>query len=187
MYSPKWWWNMWVSIESVIFDSYLWQFFSGYLMSWSLCYLVKSENVSFSRTQSVFCAAVSCWKKYISHVWYRRFKEVHRAGLFDAQMLFGFVWCICTWMRNCVHERERKSMCACASTHLIMTVVGAMVTHQVGSGVRAAVLHLLSETLLFPSSRLPSSRLLLSPLLWPFTDNAQRTKEKIICLAITAN
>ncbi len=54
--------------------------------------------------------------------------------------------------------RERKSMCACASTPLIMTVVGAMVTHQVGSGVRAAVLHLLSETLLFPLS-------LSSPLL----------------------
>lgn len=59
--------------------------------------------------------------------------------------------------------------------HLIMTVVGAMVTHQVGSGVRAAVLHLLSESLFSPLSLSP---LLAGPLSSLVVLSRQYTKKK---------
>lgn len=62
-------------------------------------------------------------------------------------------------------------------------VVGAMVTHRAGSGVGAAVLHLLSETLLSPfffSSPHPS------PVVQTMCKEKTK-KETVIFLAVTAN
>lgn len=68
----------------------------------------------------------------------------------------SFIWYTYVFGGVCVHEleavrdRERKRPRMCIDTSLICCVVGAMVTHQVGAGVGAAVMHLLLETLPAP-------------------------------------
>lgn len=56
-----------------------------------------------------------------------------------------------------MYKREEDYVCMCINTPYNDYLVGAMVTHQVGLVVRAAVLHLLSETPI-------SSPLLSSPI-----------------------
>lgn len=59
----------------------------------------------------------------------------------------------CDFSIVCVHllyMHERGRCKVCIYTPYNDCVVGAMVTHQMGSVMGAAVLHLLSETLLYP-------------------------------------
>lgn len=67
-------------------------------------------------------------------------------------------------------EREKEYVCMCVYTPYNDYVVGAMVTHQSGSGMRAAALHLLSQT---PFSPFFSSSLSCGPL-----QTIERKKER---------
>lgn len=123
---------MWVSTESIIFDSDLLPFFlrvSDVMEPLLSCEIWK--RVLFKNT--VCFTLLFHVLKYISHIYV---------------LFFG---CLFVHEWQFAYMRDRKSiMCMCIYTPY--SVVGAMVTHQVGSGVRAAVLHLLSETLLSPFS-----------------------------------
>lgn len=67
---------------------------------------------------------------YISHIWFQRFKEVQLSvaqnsrsvTVYDMLVLLMLVGCVYAFVHiwESVCMRVRKSMCACASTHLIM-------------------------------------------------------------------
>lgn len=123
--------------------------------------LGTSEIIQFLRTRCVFGLLFHV-ENYISHIGYLRFKfsELWIDGNSWSVWYAGaFLFCVCiccTCMKNCVYEREGEYG-MCTYTPYNDCVVGAMVTHQMGSVMGAAVLHLLCETLLSP--------LLSSPLL----------------------
>lgn len=126
---------------------------SGCVMSHSLCCLMKSENISHTRTFShklkvAWIHSLSCLLICIFSVC-------------DMSLLWWL--CVSTWMKTCACASwatgARVSLC------FIMIIWWVPWLH-LGTDHKAAVLHLLSETHCSPS------------LLRLFMDNTQRKKQK---------
>lgn len=150
IYSTLWWWNMWVSAETLIFGSYMLAVFS----------------------QDVWCHVASAILWNLKMRPQKLAASRRKVPLDNFRFRFEFkIACSQWWVCLC---EDRAAFCVCISTQSVcmtqnldtpMNVfLGVMVTHQVGSEMRAAVLHLLSKTLFAPpsafSSPHPSSALI---------------------------